>query len=108
MNRILLSSFRFTPFPNRNLAMLFNSSPPTVFETTFVGTDDVIAPTIMFDLPDSFNAPPLIGVFKILFLSSNGTAPPTKSLLPVLNPFILFPEVIGTYRELGISNIYSM
>jgi hypothetical protein len=43
-------------------------------------------------------------------LRSNGTAPPTKSLLfPVLDkPFIRLPEVIGTYLEDGILFIYSM
>jgi hypothetical protein len=98
------ASFRFTPFPNLNFAMLFNNSPPTVLETTFVGTDDVTVPTIIFALDGSFKAPPFIGVFKILFFRSNGTAPPTKSLLfPVEEkPFILLPEVIGTYRDEGI------
>jgi hypothetical protein len=78
---MLLSSFRFAPFPNLNFAILFNSSPPTVFETKFVGTEDVIVPTIIFAFDGSFKAPPLIGVFKILFLRRSGTAPPTKSLL---------------------------
>ena len=104
MKRILLSSFRFAPFPNLNFAMLFSSSPPTAFETTFVGTEDVIVHTIILLFDGSFNAPPLIGVFNILFFKSIGTAPPTKSLLfPVLDkPFIRLPEVIGTYFEDGI------
>jgi len=99
--------FLFAPFPNLNFTILFNSSPPTVF-VTFVGTEDVIVPTIILLFDCSAKAPPLIGVFKILFLRRSGTAPPTKSLLfPVEeNPFILFPEVVGTYRELGIIYIF--
>ena len=110
MNLIFSCSFLFTPLPNLNFAILFSNSPPTDFETTFVGTEAVILPTIILAFDGSFNAPPLTGVFKILFLSSNGTAPPTKSLLfPVLdNPFIRLPEVIGTYRDEGILNIYSI
>ena len=101
---LILSSFRdFTPLPpNLNLAMLFNNSPPSIFETIFVGTEDVIVPTIILLFDCSFKAPPLIGVFKMLFLRSNGTAPPTKSFFPVENPFILLPEVIGTYLDEGI------
>ena len=111
MNFMFSWSLRdFTPFPNLNLAILFSSSPPTAFETTFVGTEAVIVPTIILAFEGSFKAPPLIGVFRILFLRSNGTAPPTKSLLfPVEeNPFIRLPEVIGTYFEDGILFIYSM
>ena len=78
---MLLSSFRFTPFPNLNFAILFSSSPPTAFETTFVGTEAVIVPTIIFAFDGSFKAPPLIGVLRMLFFKSNGTAPPTRSLL---------------------------